>query len=92
MQVIYKWSIPINDTATRIELPTDAYITHVAKQRKDGFVTFWYLCSDEPGGYEFRTFKVVGTGQEFENKWAHVGTVLDGPFVWHLLEDTTWEE
>lgn len=36
---------------------------------------------------EARVFKVIATGQEFEDSWAYWRTCHHRGFVWHLIED-----
>lgn len=34
---------------------------------------------------ERQRLRVVGTGQQFLAHWSPVGTVLNGPFAWHVI-------
>lgn len=54
-------------------------ILHVAMQGQD--ICFWYIHDNNA---HVRTFKLVGTGFAFDG--TYIGTVQDGPFVWHLVE------
>lgn len=65
--------------------------SHVAMQ--DGKLMLWtkvHDCGDE----ETRKFVVRGTGDDIRSSrvapqfvtYRHVGTVLDGPYVWHVFE------
>lgn len=65
--------------------------THVAIQ--DGELFLWTVCTDR-GDKEKREFVVRGTGHEITHKhkvtylvdYKHIGTVHNGPFVWHVFE------
>ena len=44
----------------------------------------------EPGQPEVeRRIQVVGTGHEIPGDWRHVGSLQDGPFVWHLFQEAS---
>lgn len=49
-------------------------------------LTFWVSADpDEPA--EPVPFRVTGTGRPAPGFSAHVASVLDGPFVWHVFEE-----
>jgi hypothetical protein len=51
-------------------------------------VHFWAL--DDPHNETCSwTFHVVGTGHPIPDGMCHVGTALDGPYVWHLVRNET---
>ena len=82
---IWKFEVPISSKkATEIEMPMGAKIVHVGAQHS-ALLSFWARV-DKDLPTQHRTFMVVGTGYEFDARWRHVGAVLIGPFVWHLLE------
>lgn len=84
MKTIYKYAIEGGDA--EIMLPKNAEILHFAFQERTP--TLWArVDTDEP--LQGRRFKVVGTGWEFKDWASHVGTVLEGPFVWHCFEINT---
>lgn len=66
-----------------VELPLGARIIYAAMQNNR--ITFWAEV-DEEAETEVRVFHVRGTGHipPFEEGGVHVGSMLDGPFVWHL--------
>lgn len=34
-----------------------------------------------------RQIQVVGTGHDIPNNWRYVGSLQDGPYVWHLFQE-----
>lgn len=95
MRTIWKYELPIGDVAGEIEMPLGARIIHVDQQRSM-VATMWAEIPVPPGvppselATERRAFVVVGTGHTIPGDGlTHVGTVLDGPFVWHLYEETS---
>lgn len=87
MKTIFKYEVPIDDQIHTIPLPSYAKVLHVGMQQ-EGHVTFWaFILTDRPTIDRYYT--VVGTGQAIEHGVLQfVGSVFDGPFVWHLLEIT----
>ncbi len=80
---IYRYEVPVDDQWYAHEL--SGAVLHVVGRRR-GVVEFWALHS---GGPQVpRSFRVFGTGQPLPGGVKHVGTVLDGPLVWHLMEGT----
>lgn len=84
MKTIWKYTLDRVDLRW-LEMPVGAKILHVAMQ--NGEVTIWAVVLPN-AEREKRAFRVVGTGNPFPDadKWAHIGTVFDGPFVWHVFE------
>ncbi len=80
---IWKFEVPIAGSVD-LGIPIGATIVHVCSQRPD-MLTFWAMV-DQQAQLETRTFKIVGTGYDFDGRWQHVGSILVGPFIWHLLE------
>lgn len=67
-----------------IEIPSNAEIIHVAEQH--GTVMFWAKI-DAAKEKVRRTFVIVGTGHEFDDKLVRYwGTAMLDGFVWHLME------
>ena len=93
------WKFPLSTGGTEGQLPIDiampagAEIIHAEAQYGDpetglmGTITLWALV--DPGGVGMiRSFRVYGTGWRIipGEELEHVGTVTDGPFVWHVFE------
>lgn len=80
------WKFPIRESNYEIKVPRSATVVHVALQ--DGTPTIWAEI-DLAQEFVVRHVSIIGTGQPiFGDGWAHVGTVLDGIWVWHVyLQD-----
>lgn len=90
MKTIYKYQIvTANSMHQKIPMPEGAVILSVGEQ--GGGVFVWALVdTDSPP--EGRSFSVFGTGQPLPSNFdleamaqAHIGTVQQGPFVWHIF-------
>ena len=84
-QVVYKYEV----TGTRVKLPTGYRILCVGQQGPS--IMVWALV---PAGdaalnsYTEVTFRVHGTGHHFDGGGqTYLGTVEQGPFVWHVFEE-----
>lgn len=85
---MYKFEVPVDGEWHEIELvgPEDCIVQHVGVQHR-GVVAFWSAWTDhslaEKIKLEFRAYR---TGEEFDlDSTTYHGTVLDGPYVWHLI-------
>lgn len=67
---------------TEVRVGTTAKVVHFARQRDEMFV--WI--DDFVDAYTnlTLTLRVVGTGHEFPEHLDHMGSLVDGPWVWHL--------
>jgi hypothetical protein len=79
---IYKFQFPINDEFT-LAMPDGATILHLELQGL--FPCIWALV-DECAESVPRQFRVFGTGWPVSGVGAHVGSFVQGPFVWHVFE------
>lgn len=78
---IYSYTVPVIIGGwTTVVIGSDPL--HVACQ-VPWVVEFWAL-----SGFQSREFAIVATGQPIPTPARHWGTVLDGSFVWHLIERT----
>jgi len=90
MRTIYKYTlqhIP-NERQTK-KLPKDTKIVHCAMQH--GVPTLWAEVDEENAALmpEQRHFEIYGTGYSImADRSRHVGTIFDGPYVWHIYEVT----
>jgi hypothetical protein len=65
-----------------------AVIRAVGIQGHDSSHPAIFAWAETPGG-DFtvtRRFRVIGTGFDIPNPGTYLGTVFDGPFVWHVYE------
>lgn len=83
---IYKYPLSLREAKTLVKMPRDAVVRHVGMQNGD--VTIWAeVLPDNPT--VTRTFHVFGTGHPITTEPGStdfVGTVFDGPFVWHVFD------
>ena len=92
MRVIYKYELNLQpEPITKILLPEGSIARHVGVV--DLVVYLWVEQSaDVAIPKQEHTFIVRGTGHGFEYEGkvsAYVGTVFQGPFVWHIYHN--WE-
>lgn len=76
-KVIYKYELPIDDDWH--EVP-NGHVTMVAMQ--GGYVHIWV--EQNPLEQRVTEYRVFGTGHSLEDVGYVVGSVLDGPFAWHV--------
>ncbi len=83
---VYKYTLLCGAQNQYLELPKEATILHFAIQH--GKPTIWVKADCSPAvRYEKREFLIRGTGHDIDYaKLHHVGTTLDGHYVWHLFE------
>ena len=82
------WKFPLELTNKQeVQMPVGANVISVDNQH--GQICMWALVNDE-AEKETRTFEVVGTGHYMRDiDRDFVGTVQQGPFVWHVFEVTS---
>jgi hypothetical protein len=81
MKSIFKYPLALM-TTQRIMLPRDANILTV--QLQDGTICLWAEVIPENPPVSC-SIKLVGTGiAEVEPNDSYIGTVQQGPFVWHV--------
>lgn len=79
---VFRYEVPVDDAWHIHELSGN--VLHVAG-RKRGVVEFWARATHGP--LVARSFRVYGTGHPMPVGLEYHGSVLDGPLVWHLMED-----
>lgn len=84
-EVIWKAPLKVLRRQT-IEVPEDH--TFIDLQMQDGVPTLWFRCDPNSPKFE-KTIHMVGTGWQLNdlgnNGTDHIGTVQDGPMVWHFF-------
>lgn len=86
------WKYPLRTTdRQQVEMPAGASILHVGVQ--DNVICLWALV--DPVQEEFPVMIwIVGTGNPVPDEVLlhsnHLGTVQQGPFMWHCFEQ--WED
>ena len=87
-KTIWKFEVPVTDRA-RVAMPAGARVLSVEIGKGLGVVWLWAEV-DPAADVGDRGFRVVGTGNplpEGVEDMRFLGTVLDGPFVWHVYEE-----
>jgi hypothetical protein len=82
--VVWKYELNLFGRLTTLELPAGAVITHFAVQGRRPCI--WAHVNPDSSETEVRGFQIFGTGHPIPPGAKHVGTVLDGDFVWHAFE------
>lgn len=81
MKTVWKYELNIQDGPQSFLIPKFAKIVLVAEQR--GLICLW-MEVDEKRQKECRAFVIFVTGHEVKGR--HCGSVVIGPFVWHIYE------
>lgn len=83
MKKIWKFEIPLGVNVVH-EIPLGGVVVHTGTQNDTIFI--WVEV--DPSGYRIpRSFKAFGTGHAIQEPFtSYVGTVQQGPFVWHVYE------
>lgn len=91
-KTIWKFTIPVTDVV-EVEMPRNARVLPFVQTAKSGELgprAALNLWAEVHPNLEkvMRRFHIVGTGNPFPNVQhsAYVGSVVDGPFVWHVYE------
>ena len=84
MKTIFKYKIAPCARKEPIVIPIDAEFLHVADQ--EGDICLWLLVDTNMSNQKY-FLSVYGTGHEIEyiNTKQYLGTVFQGPFVWHVF-------
>ena len=85
--VIWKYLLDCVDEQ-QIQMPRGAQLLSVANQ--GGCVCLWAMVDPSQRQTESRRFMLAGTGVPIEKHLTpamrFIGTVVTGPFVWHIFE------
>lgn len=95
MKVVWKFPLEDNTEMWTLHLPAEAIGIHVLMQ-EDRPVLYVEVPLDEalqsPTVQRTKKptidkkFQCVASGQPIPSQWNHCGTVVDGPYVWHIYE------
>lgn len=82
---VWKFSLQRIIGPQKLEMPEAAAILHASMQ--NGTPCIWAIVNPNAPKVD-RHFVVKGTGHSLEGVGygSYVGTVFDGPFVWHIFE------
>ncbi len=85
MKTIWKYQLDPTEKHQDIQMPRNSSILDV--QVQDGELVFWALVYTQTPMKEHQ-FLLVDTGEEMpEGPSTYIGTVQDGPTVYHLFEE-----
>lgn len=81
------WKYPLDAPGVRIEhqIPREARIVHVGADPGGEGVALWARIEAEQPRVT-RTFLFVGTGDDFPENAAYVGSAIIKPYAWHVFE------
>ena len=84
MRRVLKWDVPVDDRDHPIG---SGPVVHVGCQHGPAVVQVW---TDEPDSesVRYRSARVYGTGHEVPLGDSHIGSVIEGPLVWHVFAST----
>lgn len=85
-EVIYKYEILNSGEECSLWLPKGSGVLKAGMQNGNLYLWIQHDAMDYAPPMEMRTFRVLATGQEFEEDLEYHGTVFDGIFVWHVME------
>lgn len=87
MRTVWKFPLALNDEWQELEVPesTLAGAQLVAKDPATAWPAVW-LEVDTEAPLTNRAFRVFGTGHPIPGDAFHVGSLVDGPYVWHIYE------
>lgn len=87
MRAILKYHISYTAEIDEIEIPSGSKVISAGLDPQ-GELCIWAIVNPE-NELELRKFTVVGTGwtmgRELDN-WEFIGTVRQGPYMWHVFE------
>lgn len=85
-KIIHKFIIWA-DKPTTISLKERDKVVLFAKDNRN-LLCFWVEkeTSNSDSFFTERKFMVIGTGAEYTDEWEYVASMIDSPFVWHLIE------
>lgn len=85
---VLKYEFLVDDGVV-VDIPFLGEILSVGTQ-KSRHVCLWVLVSVPINPARPRKFRVAGTAHHLEDSFTKgnfIGTVFDGPYVWHVFED-----
>jgi len=85
MHRMFKFEIPFpSDDFVTVHVPNRAVVRHFGRDPR-GVLCVW--AEVDPGERLIATeFKIIGTGHEVPHDGRYIGSVLQGPFIWHCYQ------
>lgn len=81
MKTVWKFPLPLAPEVN-VMMPEGAQVLYVGNQA--GTIALWALV-DPDKSLVTRVFRIAGTGHDVPDG-VYVGTVQQGPLVWHVFE------
>lgn len=87
-RVIHKYRMPFkSELLDAVDIPVrEGDLLHLAIQHGD--IHVWAAVDPTTEPITAR-FHLRGTGSTVDPAWYHLGTVLDGDYVWHVFSEPT---
>ncbi len=86
MKTIYKFQLNLHNYTNELMLPIDSKVLTV--QLQNNIISLWIEINLDEKQTELRRFKIIATGQSFEDTDAiYIATVQQGILVWHIFEE-----
>lgn len=79
---VYKYTMPEPGETVIHNAPLGNFL-HLAIQSAS--IQLWAVHDEDTFPSSSHIFVTIGTSQPIPEEYYHVGTVLDGPFVWHVF-------
>jgi hypothetical protein len=82
------WKFPLLWAEANQDMPTSARIIHVGMDPGSDQIALWAIV-DPKQEMETRRFAILATGASLhypERGGVHIGSVIDGNYVWHVFE------
>ena len=86
MKRIWKFPLVRDSGKQDILLPVYSTVIHVGMQ--DSHLHIWVEVNQDTSMSRRKYFRVIATGEAFtdEDKMLYIGTVHDGPYIWHVYQ------
>lgn len=81
-KTIWKFGMPEPGKSLRVSIQSGADLLHLGMQGGTVFAWFMLVPTNEAVEREFYT---TATGAHIDMKDKYIGTVQEGPYVWHVL-------
>lgn len=82
MIAVYKYEFAVANEVD-VEMPSGAEVVAVGSQDTNHICLWAIVDTDKP--VTTRKFQVCGTGHPLDSVGPYIGTVFDGPYVWHVF-------
>jgi hypothetical protein len=90
MKVVYKYPIP--EGKNTLTLPKGAKVVHVGTQHHVPMLWIEHQEPFEGQETEVVAYQTFGTGHGIPDFAGFLGTIFEGPFVWHFYQVAPWVE